>query len=383
MPIAFRVANQSRPAGKNADLCLPGGSIFRDIHYLSFTGRGPGPLAQFDTHKDNATMALSHVVKKPTSASKSNRKSKIRSIKLVNLETGEYATILPNLGATIRELVLRHGKRLFSVLESPLSYQELIKNRRYAGVKLIPFPGRIAGGTYHHEGRKYKLQSNTSTGFALHGFVYDKPFRLTKAIVRDSLASVVLDYVHRGDTKGYPFKFSVRLRCTLTAGSFCCTTEIRNIDKRQIPMGDGWHPYFRTSGPIKQLLLSLPAHSVVELTPSKIPTGKIIKPNPTSSIISLRKKKLDTVFDLGEKKRRVTTKLIDPKLALQLQLWQDAGNGKYRYLVVYRPSSESSVAIEPWTCAPNAFNNKMGLIVLKPGGKFKASYGVSLRKLAR
>jgi galactose mutarotase-like enzyme len=90
---------------------------------------------------------------------------------------------------------------------------------------------------------------------------------------------------------------------------------------------------------------------------------------------------MDSVFDLGEKRRRATIKLINTKSGMALHLWQDAGKGKYRYLVVYRPPSGTSVVIESWTCAPNAANNKMGFIVLKPGGTFKASYGVSLKSI--
>jgi aldose 1-epimerase len=190
---------------------------------------------------------------------------------------------------------------------------------------------------------------------------------------------VILEYIHQGGTKGYPFKFSMRLTYTLGSRSFSCTTFVRNLDKCAIPMGDGWHPYFTTAGRSNRLLLSLPPHSVVELTGQKVPTGRLVRPNRKMSTIALRRKKLDSVFDLGEKRRRVTTKLINPKSGVELHLWQEAGAGKYRYLVVYRPPSGTSVAIEPWTCAPNAANNKLGLIVLKPGGTFRASYGVRLK----
>jgi aldose 1-epimerase len=93
----------------------------------------------------------------------------------------------------------------------------------------------------------------------------------------------------------------------------------------------------------------------------------------------MRQKKLDAVYDLGEKRRVVTTKLIDVANNVELHIWQDAGAGKYRYLVIHRPKTRTSVAVEPWTCAPNAVNNGMGLITLKPGGMFRASYGVGLR----
>jgi aldose 1-epimerase len=325
-------------------------------------------------------MAEAIAIKKPTRTLAATRKNKARSVRLVNFETGEYVSILPMLGATVRELVLRCDKRLFSLLEFPMFYEETVKNKHFAGVKLIPFPGRITNATYRFGGRTHKLRVNSSDNFAIHGFFTDKSFRLVEATAKDRSASITLDALHKGNVKGYPYKFSVRLSYTLKSGSFACTTEIRNTDSKPIPIGDGWHPYFKTSRSVKRLLLSIPAHSVVEVTPSKVPTGEMRKPISKRSSIPLSNKTLDSVFDFGRKRQRVTTKLIDRKLGVEIQLWQDSGVGRYRYLILYRPVSATSVAIEPWTCAPNSFNNKMGLIVLKPGGKFKASYGVILKR---
>jgi aldose 1-epimerase len=42
---------------------------------------------------------------------------------------------------------------------------------------------------------------------------------------------------------------------------------------------------------------------------------------------------------------------------------------------------QPGVAIEPMTCAPNAFNSGAGLIILEPGGAWTGSWGiVPLRK---
>ena len=321
-------------------------------------------------------------MKKPKHPHGSKKHDLIRSIRLVNFETGEAATIMPNLGATVLELVLKSGKTLHSILEGPGSLQEIIDNKHYHGAKLMPFPGRIPQGRYRFAGKNYALKPNTKDGASsIHGFVCKRPFRIVRTDVNNRRASVVLEYNHKGDTKGYPFKFSVHLMYTLASKSFSCTTVVRNLDTLAIPMGDGWHPYYKTSGKINRLLLSLPPHSIVELSAGKIPTGRTIRPARKTSIIPLRRKAIDTVFDLGEKRQRVTTKLIDPKNGVELRLWQEAGVGKYRYLVVYRPPSGTSVAIEPWTCAPNAVNNQLGLIVLKPKGRFVASYGVNLRAI--
>jgi aldose 1-epimerase len=325
-------------------------------------------------------MTISQKIKSPLHTHHSKKLDLVRSIRLVNFETGEVATIMPNLGATVLELVLRSGKKLHSILESPGSLPNIIENKHYHGARLMPFPGRIPNGKYQFAGKNYALKPNAKDGASsLHGFVCKKSFRIVRTAVNNRRASVILEYIHKGDTKGYPFKFSVRLTFTLANSSFSCTTSIRNMDRRAIPIGDGWHPYFKTSGRMNRLLLSLPSHSVVELTAQKVPTGRIIKPTRKTSAIPLKRKGIDSVFDLGEKRRRATTKLINPKTGVALQLWQDAGAGKYRYLVVNMPPSGTSVAIEPWTCAPNAANNRMGMIVLKPGGRFKASYGVSLK----
>ena len=322
-------------------------------------------------------------IKKSATTAPRTKNERTRSIRLVNFETGESVSILAGLGGTVRELVLRCGGKHFSLLEYPQSTSEMLENKHFHGVKLIPFPGRVIDGKYEFDGRAHQLDLQPGTPNAIHGFFSQVPYRLLKTIVGDHAASVVLSASHSGRTRGFPFRFEVRLTYRLEEGSFTCTTEIRNKDSKAIPIGDGWHPYFRTSGPVKRLTLSLPPHSVVEVTPVKVPTGEMRKRTAHRTLIPLTTKNLDSVFDFGMKKQVVTTNVIDKKNGLDLQVWQESGAGRYRYLVLYRPTTGTSIAIEPWTCAPNALNNGMGLIVLKPGRTFKASYGVRLRKLRR
>ena len=276
-------------------------------------------------------MTLRQTIKKPKHSHHARRRDLVRSIRLVNFETGEVVTIMPNLGAAVVDLVLNSGKRLHSILESLGSLQEIIDNKHYYGAKLMPFPGRTLHGRYQFGGKSYALRPNTRNGAAsIHGFVCRKPFRIVRTVVNDRRASVILEYIHKGGTKGYPFRFSVRLTYALAHRSFSCTTVVRNLDKRAIPMGDGWHPYYKTSGEIKWPLLSLPSHSVVELSGQKVPTGLIVTSTRKAITIPLRRREIDSVLDLGKKRRRVTTKLIDPKSGLELDLgrrreWGDTG----------------------------------------------------------
>ena len=57
-------------------------------------------------------------------------------------------------------------------------------------------------------------------------------------------------------------------------------------------------------------------------------------------------------------------------------IWQETGKYKYNFLQVYTPPHRKSIAIEPMTCAPDAFNNKDGLIVLGPFESFYAVCGI-------
>ncbi|MCB0643138.1 MAG: hypothetical protein KDC44_15925, partial [Phaeodactylibacter sp.] len=52
--------------------------------------------------------------------------------------------------------------------------------------------------------------------------------------------------------------------------------------------------------------------------------------------------------------------------------------GKYNFLQVFTPDHRQSIAIEPMTCNVDAFNNREGLIVLKPGEAHAASFGLRL-----
>jgi aldose 1-epimerase len=60
------------------------------------------------------------------------------------------------------------------------------------------------------------------------------------------------------------------------------------------------------------------------------------------------------------------------------RIWFDETFG---YLQVFTPDvlaqGRPAVAVEPMTCAPDAFNTGAGLIVLEPGGSWSGSWGIA------
>jgi aldose 1-epimerase len=56
-------------------------------------------------------------------------------------------------------------------------------------------------------------------------------------------------------------------------------------------------------------------------------------------------------------------------------VWMDE---RFRFLHVY--TSRTGVAIEPMTCAPDAFNSGDGLLALAPGASFAGRWGLNTQR---
>jgi aldose 1-epimerase len=72
--------------------------------------------------------------------------------------------------------------------------------------------------------------------------------------------------------------------------------------------------------------------------------------------------------------------LRDPESGRTLALWLDES---YRYLQLFTgdplPSvNRRSLAVEPMTCAPNAFRSGEGVVVLEPGESTAAVWGIQV-----
>lgn len=307
---------------------------------------------------------------------------KFTQVKALDTTSGEYVTIIPEYGGKINELVLNKNEKNYSILYGSTNYSDFMTSigKTFQGAKLIPFPNRINNGHYYFKGIKYQLPINEpEKHHSIHGFLFDKKMNILEKKVHDDRVLITMEYIYEGDMTGYPFIFELQIvYCLDSDNGFKCTTKITNIDKKSIPVGDGWHPYFKTEGKVDDLMLELPSSKKVEIDANMIPTGKMEIFRKFSTPSKIGNMEFDTTLYLGDKEGRNSTFIYDTRNDLKINIWQETGKGKYNYLQIFIPPNRESIAIEPMTCNINAFNNNDGLIVLEPGESFLASYGVSI-----
>ena len=299
-----------------------------------------------------------------------------------NEDSGEYVSIVPGYGAIIHRLALATPtEELVQVMEGYESSEQLLADgsHSFKGNVLFPFPNRIKDGRYTFDGNPFQLPVNEADrGHALHGYLYHAAFDVVAQGASVKGAFLVLEYESDGKTEGYPYKYILDLDFRLTDDGFSCKVVVQNNDEKEMPLGFGYHPYFSLSGQVDQLLLKMPVKAQLELDSRMIPTGGEQAPNRYAEFTPIGSDFLDNAYFVSEDKGVAVTQLVDPARNLKLEVWQETGPNGFNYLQVYTPKTRQSIAIEPMSCAPDAFNNSKGLIRLKPDEVVETTFGVRL-----
>jgi aldose 1-epimerase len=301
---------------------------------------------------------------------------------LKNDATAEYALVIPAFGGTLNQVALAKEGKVYELLDASATYEDLITEgrKKFKGSKLFPFANRIEDGQYSFENKVYNFHINfPHENNAIHGIVLESNFIvLQKKVTKDS-AALTIQYKTTGKEDGYPFKVSITIEYVLKENSFSVKTSVENIDTKNIPVSDGWHPYFKIGSRIDDCFLTLPVAHAYEVDDRMLPTGKTWKDVAFTTPTKIAQTNFDTNYKLvATENKTLSVRLEDPIQKITLVLWQEVGEGKYNYLQIYTPPDRKSIAIEPMTCLTNAFNNKEGLIVLKPADKSDFLFGLIL-----
>jgi len=275
------------------------------------------------------------------------------------------AQIISDLGCNLNSLML-NGQ---DIIDGNTDEEMLSSNYLAKSALLMPFPNRIDKGKYNFGGKTYRLPINKKAeGHAIHGLVYDKPFKLVNTKTTKTSVSASFFYgISNTQHEGYPFNLLFLVTCALESNQFTISVSGTNNGKSVLPYGVGWHPYLKTNKKIDRCKLSISSRHMLEIGQTKkmIPTGKIKRANAFNNGL-MGKQRFDTCF----------TNLFSHKTQFEnIILFQDS---TMNFLQVYTPENRQSIAIEPMSCAPDAFNNKMGMISLVPLTSVTHSFGIKL-----
>ncbi len=250
------------------------------------------------------------------------------------------------------------------------------------GQVLMPWPNRVADGRYEFSGSVHELPiDEPDLGHAIHGLVRWAEWRVE----------------HRGDgvvrlghglraRPGYPFELDVAVEYRLSASGLTVTFEATNVGSAPCPFGAGAHPYFTFPGtPVDAIELALQARDWLDVDARSIPQSH--RPVAGSAVDFRRshvigETRLDHAFSSLERDDDGVANVFLRHGRDEIRLWLDRA---FEFVQVYTGDTlpdptrrRHSVAVEPMTCAPNAFNSGDGIRVLASGQGFENRWGITV-----
>jgi aldose 1-epimerase len=250
------------------------------------------------------------------------------------------------------------------------------------GKVLVPWPNRIRDGRYEFDGEEQQLPiDEVAKGNAIHGLARWAAWSVAEREPDRTLMGLTLH-----PRPGYPFSLAVEVEYLLSADGLRVTTTATNIGARACPFGCGAHPYLTLgTESIDRLTLQAPAATVLIPDERGIPVRAepvegtqfdFRRPRPIGATV------LDHAFTDLERGADGPASVVLAANEHALELWLDAA---YGYLMLFTGDVPSvrrrSLAVEPMTCPPNAFQTGEALVRLEPGATVSASWG--LRPLSR
>lgn len=293
---------------------------------------------------------------------------------VVTLRSGDLRAVVSPFGASLRRLWQeRPGQPRRDLV---WGYEGTANKKGGQGDVLIPFPGRVAGGTYTFAGQRHALTKNDKEGpNAIHGFLRSTTWETGPR----SPASVQFKtHIADGEHAGYPFDLDVAVGYELLPSGLACAVVVHNVGSGPAPVGAGFHPYLVGDATADLTHLQVPASDVVEFD-GLLPTGRIV-PVPA-----------DLDFRAGRKvggarlNHCLTGLRRDPDGFARIHvggvtLWMD---DQFPYVVLYTgdalgADARKAIAVEPMTCATDALNHpEWGLRVLQPGETMAGTWGIA------
>ncbi|MBN9194356.1 aldose 1-epimerase family protein [Microbacterium sp.] len=301
------------------------------------------------------------------------------------LRAGDYEAVVSSVGASLRSLT--YGGR-----DLVLSYGADEVRPQYRGATLVPWPNRVVDGRYAFGGVEHRLAlTEPERGHALHGLGVWLDFQA----IDKSPSHVTLEAAVEAQA-GYPWRMLVRTTFSLNSEGLTQSVTATNEGLSPAPWGTSAHPYLVAgSGRVDDWTLELPADSVVHATPDRlIPAGltpvDAAQPERYDFRVArpIGAAQIDNAFTgiARDEAGLATLRLTDGAGAGVAMVWDQSCPWVQLFTSdqpggADDPAHRAAVAVEPMTCAPDAFNAAAyaydaGLIVVEPGASTTAQWRI-------
>jgi aldose 1-epimerase len=287
----------------------------------------------------------------------------------LRLSAADYSATIASVGASLRELTWQ-GRHLVV----PFAADEV--RPAYRGAVLAPWPNRVVDGRYVFDGVEHKLAlTEPDRGHALHGLAVWQDFE----VVSHQPGTLALAMTVPPQA-GYPFRLELVVTYSLTEQGLTISLATTNTGQGPAPFGASIHPYLCAgSGVVDDWILSLPAASVLTVTPDRLIPLDVHPVIDQADQFDFRRPRIiaDTFLDhaftdlSAGSDGMFTARLTDGAGAGVTMMWGE----ECRWVQVHtadRPDDEEvhriGLAVEPMTCPPDAFNSGQDLMILPAGG---------------
>jgi aldose 1-epimerase len=311
-----------------------------------------------------------------------------QAITIKDEQSGDTARVVPSLGfncCSWRPL-LEDGPR--EMLWSEPGFESGDKRPSGSGIPLLfPFPGRIGGAAFQFGGRDYKLEPGDAFGNAIHGFVFNRPWRVVEQTGSRIVGEFQASVDDRSILQRWPADFRIRVSYEVRGRELVSEIRYENTGDAPLPCGFGTHAYFRlplSEGlDAEQTRVTVPADKVWEAeqmlpTGQKLPAAGDFK---LSDGASLAGRKFDTYFTnlRPDVDGLVRTMLFEERGRKLMQVFDAA----FTQCIVYTPPHREAICLEPYTCLPDSFRlsaagHDTGLQILQPGGSFSTTIQIAV-----
>lgn len=297
------------------------------------------------------------------------------------LVSGDYSASVVQRGGALRQLTFQ-GRDLVVPFDTEAPIPD------YRGIIAAPWPNRIADGKYTFDGVDYQLPVNeVERDCALHGLA----FPLDWTLEARTESSLVLGCTIV-PSAGYPFRLEVTASYRLDEGGLHTSVTATNSSATTAPYGVCPHPYLLAGpAPLDEWILQFPAGKFLEVTPDRL------LPVATRPVIgheydfraprAIGATEIDHAFTditFGED-GYARLIVLDPGGTGVGMAWDRSSPWLQVHTADKQPPlpNRLGLAVEPMSCAPDAFNTRQDLIQLEPGQRHEASWSIFASSTAK